>query len=108
MKFSLHEERNVIHASLFTSFLASVLFTLVSSCFGQLVILFDFHNHYNRSRDSSVDITTGYGLEGRGSILDRSKIFSVIHSVQTGTKTRPACYPVDPGDSFPGGKAAGA
>jgi hypothetical protein len=31
---------------------------------------------FQRSRDSSVGIATGYGLEGRGSIPGRVKIFS--------------------------------
>jgi hypothetical protein len=125
MKFSFYEGRNVI---LFASFLTSLLFILVSPYFGSLVFLFDLNNHgvlfvstltedraliesdyyYNKSRDSSVDTTTGYLLEGRGSIPDRSKIFSLIYNFQTGTGTHLACYPVGPDGSFPGGKAARA
>jgi hypothetical protein len=94
---------------------------LISSCSGPLVFFFDLNNpgvpfvstftedraliesdyYYNRSWDSSVNIKTGYGLEGRGSIPDRSKIFSIIHSVQTGTVAHPACYPVGPGGRIP-------
>jgi hypothetical protein len=44
------------------------------------------------SRDSSVDIGTGYGLDGRGSIPGRGKSF--LHSVQTGSEAHPASYPM--------------
>jgi hypothetical protein len=50
-----------------------------------------------RSWDSSVCIATGYGLDGRA-----SDFFS-LHSVQSGSATHPASYPVGTG-----GKAAGA
>jgi hypothetical protein len=33
--------------------------------------------------------------------------FSLVHSVQTVSGAHPASYPMDSGDSFPGGKAAG-
>jgi hypothetical protein len=50
------------------------------------------------SRDSSVGIGTGYGLDDRG----------VGVRVQTGSGTHPASYPIGTGGSFPEGKAAGA
>jgi hypothetical protein len=56
------------------------------------------------SRDSSVSIVMGYGLDGWCSIPDRGKI-SLLHSVQTGCGTQPASYPMCIGGSFPGGKA---
>jgi len=34
--------------------------------------------------------------------------FSLRHRVQNGTGSHPASYPMGIGDSFPGGKAAGA
>jgi hypothetical protein len=37
-----------------------------------------------RSRDSSVDIATGYGLDGRCPIPDMAKRF-FLHTVQTGS-----------------------
>jgi hypothetical protein len=60
----------------------------------------------NGSRDSSVGVATGYGLDGQGSILD-GKIFSRLHSVQTGSEAHPASCPIGTGDDFPVGKAAG-
>jgi hypothetical protein len=59
------------------------------------------------SRDSSVGIATGYGLDAPGSIPDSAR-FSLPHSVQTGSGIHPASYPMGTGGSFPGGKAAGA
>jgi hypothetical protein len=44
------------------------------------------------SRDSSVGITMGYGLDGRGSILGIS-IFSLLHSVQIDRGAYRAAYP---------------
>jgi hypothetical protein len=43
---------------------------------------------YARSRDSSVGIATGYGLDGRGSIPGSDKTFS-LHSVQTSSGAHP-------------------
>jgi hypothetical protein len=63
---------------------------------------------YFRSRYNSVGIATGYELEGRGSILDRGKIFFLFHSVQTGSGSPPASYPMGTGGSFRGDKAAEA
>jgi hypothetical protein len=64
-----------------------------------------------KSRDNSVGIATGYGLddpmtgfrfpEGAGN-------FSLRHHVQTGSGVHPASYPMGTGSSFTGGKAAGA
>jgi hypothetical protein len=53
-----------------------------------------------QSGDSVVGIATGYGLDDQGVTL--------LHSVQTGSGARPASYSMGTGDSFPGGKAAGA
>jgi hypothetical protein len=63
------------------------------------------------SQDSAVSIATGYGLEGRGITEFESRWeqdFSPLHAVQTGSGAHPASYPMDTGDSYPGGKAAGA
>jgi hypothetical protein len=54
------------------------------------------------SRDSSVGIVTGYGLDDRGvgvRVPVGSRIFSEVH---------PTSYPMGTGSYFPGGKAAGA
>jgi hypothetical protein len=62
------------------------------------------------SRDSSVGIVTGYGLDGRG-VGVRVPVgarFSPLRVVQTGSEAHPTSYTMGTGGSFPGGKAAGA
>jgi hypothetical protein len=56
----------------------------------------------SKSRDGSVGIVTGYGLDGWGSIF-----LSSIDS-ETGFEAHPVSYPVGTGGSFTGGKAVGA
>jgi hypothetical protein len=47
------------------------------------------------SRDSSVAIATGCGLDDRRTIPSMgNNIFSVLHSVQTGSEAHPASYPI--------------
>jgi hypothetical protein len=53
-------------------------------------------------RDSSVGIESDYGLDGRGFILGRSKRFSLLHSVQTGSEAHPSSYPMGTGAFSPG------
>jgi hypothetical protein len=64
-----------------------------------------------KSRDSSVGIALGYGLDDRGSRV-RFPVgagnFSFHHHVQTGSGAHPASYPIGTRGSFPGAKAAGA
>jgi hypothetical protein len=63
------------------------------------------------SRDSSVGIALGYGLDDRGSRVrfpEGAGNFSLHHHVQNGSGAQPASYPMGTGGSFPGGKAAGA
>jgi hypothetical protein len=62
------------------------------------------------SRDSSVGIGTGYGLdnEGIGVRVPRGQEFSILQVVLTGSESYPISYPMGTGGSFPGGKAAGA
>jgi hypothetical protein len=63
------------------------------------------------SRDSSVGIALGYGLENRGSRVRfpaETGNFSVHHRVQKGSGAYPASYPMGTRGSFPGGTAAGA
>jgi hypothetical protein len=59
----------------------------------------------NKSRDSSVGIALGYGLDDRGSIPGN---FSLNHRVQNGSGAHPASYQMGTRGSYPGGKAAGA
>jgi hypothetical protein len=62
-----------------------------------------------KSRDSSVGIALGYGLDDRGS---RARFpagagnFSLHHRVQNGSAAHPASYPMGIRDSFLVGKAA--
>jgi hypothetical protein len=62
--------------------------------------------HSPKSRDSSVGIALGYGLDDR-----RSRVpfpagagnFSLHHRVQNGSGAHPASYPMGTKGSFPGG-----
>jgi hypothetical protein len=56
------------------------------------------------SRDSSVGIAKGYGVR----FPEGSRDFSLLHSDQIDPEGHPAPYPMGTGDTFPGGKAAGA
>jgi hypothetical protein len=59
-----------------------------------------------RSRDSSVGIIIGYGLDDRGSDFESRKgqEFSLLHVVQAGS----GVHPKGAGGPFLGVKAAGA
>jgi hypothetical protein len=64
-----------------------------------------------KSRDSSVSIGLGYGLDDRGSrvrLPTEAGNFSLHHRVQNGSGAHPASYPMGTRGSFPGGKAVGA
>jgi hypothetical protein len=63
------------------------------------------------SRDGSVGIALGYGLDDRGSRVRfpaGARNFSLHHRVQSGSGAHPASYPMGTRGSFPWGKAAGA
>jgi hypothetical protein len=62
------------------------------------------------SRDSSVGIGLGYGLDDRGSIPSwgNDGIFSLHHHVETDSGAHSVSHPIGTGDSFPGSKAVGA
>jgi hypothetical protein len=63
------------------------------------------------SRDISVGIALGYGLDDRGSRVRfpaGDGNFSLHHGVQNDPAAHPASYPMGTRGSFPGGKAAGA
>jgi hypothetical protein len=69
-----------------------------------------FSRVYYKSRDSSVGIATGYGLDDQGAGVQvpvGSRIF-ILHVVQSGSGVHPTSYPMGIGGSFPGGKAAEA
>jgi hypothetical protein len=64
----------------------------------------------HRSRDSVVDIATGYGLDDRrvrSSYPDRVKNFSFL-VIETVSGAHPTSYRMGTGGSFPVGKAARA
>jgi hypothetical protein len=63
------------------------------------------------SRDSSVGIALGYGLDDRGSrvrFLAGAGNFSLHHRVQKGSGAHPASYSMGNWSSFPGVKRPGA
>jgi hypothetical protein len=67
--------------------------------------------YINKSRDSSVGIALGYGLDDRGSRVQfpaGAGNFSLHHRVQNGSGAYPPSYPMGTRSSFPGGKVAGA
>jgi hypothetical protein len=62
------------------------------------------------SRDSSVGIALGYGLDDGGSRVrfpEGAGNFSLHHRVQNGSGAHPASCQMGTRCSFPGGKAAG-
>jgi hypothetical protein len=64
----------------------------------------------HQSRESSVGIALGYGLDGRGSRVRfpaGARNFSLHHRVQNGSGAHPASYPMGTRGSFRGSKAAG-
>jgi hypothetical protein len=64
-----------------------------------------------KSRDSSVGVALGYGLDDRGSRVRfpaGAGNFSLHHRVQNDSGAHTASYPVGTRGSFPGYKAAGA
>jgi hypothetical protein len=50
------------------------------------------------SWDSSVGTVTSYGLDGRGLIPGRGKDFSLLQSLQTGSRADSAFSPLGDGD----------
>jgi hypothetical protein len=65
----------------------------------------------SESRDGSVGIALGYGLDDRGSrVRFRAGAgnFSLHRRVQNGSGAHPASYPMGTRVYFPGGKAAEA
>jgi hypothetical protein len=71
---------------------------------------FTFHPSRSKSRDSSVGIALGYGLDDRGSRVrfpEGAGNFFLHYRVQNGSGAHLASYPMGTRGSFPGGKAAG-
>jgi hypothetical protein len=64
-----------------------------------------------KSRDSSLGIAPGYGMDDRGSRVRfqaEAGSFPLCHRIQNGSGVHPASYPMSTRGSFPGSKAAGA
>jgi hypothetical protein len=69
------------------------------------------YSQTERSRDSSVGIALGYGLDDRGARVRfpaGAGNFSLSRRVQNGSGAHPASCPMGIRGSFPGGKATGA
>jgi hypothetical protein len=80
------------------------------ACITQRWLEFADQYKLNKSRDSSVGIALGYGLDDRGSRVRfpaGAGNFSLHHCVQNGSGTHPVSYPMGTSGSFPRGKAAG-
>jgi hypothetical protein len=94
-----------------------MLFFLTRNDFGVHTVQYRLIDKYimslclRMSRDSSVGIATGYGLDDRMFGVRfpvRAGNFSLRHYVQTGSGAHPASYPMGTEGSFHGGKAAEA
>jgi hypothetical protein len=76
-----------------------------------IILKYFFLILFNESRDSSVGIALGYGLDDRGSRVlfpTGAGNFSLHHRVQNGSGAHPASYPMGTRGSFPGGETTGA
>jgi hypothetical protein len=70
----------------------------------------DYFKRMFKSRDSSVGIALGYGLDDRGSRVRFPVVagnLSLHHRVQNGSGAHPASYQMGTRGSSPGDKAAG-
>jgi hypothetical protein len=63
------------------------------------MLFYTQYNIHSESRDSTVGIETGYGLDDQG---------VRIRVVETGSGVHPSSYPMVTGGSFPEDKAARA
>jgi hypothetical protein len=74
------------------------------------IFVYNVYGMYIESRDSTVGIATGYGLDDQGvevRVPEGARIFT-FPCRQIGSGAHPASYPMGNGGSFPGGEAAGA
>jgi hypothetical protein len=70
------------------------------------ICIYIYIQMFSKCRENSVVISTGYELDGRGSISGKGKIFFLLHNVQTCSGAHPAFYSMGINDTFPGVKAA--
>jgi hypothetical protein len=88
--------------------LSQTKFTEIFRCFHSTL---KYARDLSKSRDVSVGIALGYGLDDRGSrvrFLAGAGNFSLHHRVQNSSEAHPDSYPMGTRGSFLGGKAAGA
>jgi hypothetical protein len=91
-------ERVILHAD-FTVAVRSQILLLSVWLLGQEFWLDGMQKKF-RSRNSSVGIATGYGLDGRVHFPSGTRDFSLLHSVQTGSEAHPFSYPIKIGSPF--------
>jgi hypothetical protein len=88
-----------------------VIINFIVNFLENFVLLYIFtYVESEKSRDSSVGIVLGYGLDDRGARI-RFPVgagnFSLHLRIQNGSGAHPASYPMGSRGSFPGDKAAG-
>jgi hypothetical protein len=99
---NLHSFSNCLHSK-------SVLFFLVPAALVTMLIKFHLLLWWMKSRDSSVGIALGYGLDDRGSRVRfpaGAGNFCLHHRVQNGSGAHPTSYRMGTRGFFPGDKAA--
>jgi hypothetical protein len=80
----------------------------------ELILQWYLRKIYNPNLEAGIaqsvlQLATGWTTEGSEfRVPVWSKLCSLLHVVQTGSGVHPTSYPISIGDSFPGGKAAGA
>jgi hypothetical protein len=75
-----------------------------------IIIIINNNNNNNKSRNSSVGIDLGYGMDDRGSRVhfpEGAGNFSLHHRVQNDSGAHPVSYPMGTGGSFLGVKRPG-
>jgi hypothetical protein len=101
----------VVNSDISETFFLLVVFTDQEVWHGFGVFYFAGRHMNSVSRDSSVGITLGYGLDDRGfRVRFPAGVgnFSLHHRVKNDSGSHPASCPVGTRGSFPGGKVAGA
>jgi hypothetical protein len=106
MTWYLVNRRNNFTCTLYRSFCR----TVPTVCYRLVSNIVKYNALIRHSRDSSVGIALGYGLDYRGCrvrFLTGAGNFSLHHRVQNGSGAHPASYPMGTRGSFLGDKAAG-
>jgi hypothetical protein len=90
-----------------------ILLVIAAACWPSFPqdVEFSVYTIKHKSRDNSVGIELGYGLNDQGSRIRfpvRAGNFSLHHRVQNGSRAHPVSYPMGTKGSFRGVKATGA